>query len=66
MGYREQCLTFIFQIRTKGFERLPDNGNFPASLKTIPELVEYATLLIWNSSIWHTAVNFGQFHYLVS
>merc|ERR1712176_309352 len=54
----------VDEIRNHGFKRLPDQGNFPASLDTIEQLIEYTTALIWNGSVWHTAVNFAQFNYL--
>ena len=43
---------------------MPDQGGFPASIDTIDQLAEYATALIWNGSVYHTAVNFGQFNLL--
>lgn len=43
---------------------MPDCGGFPASIDSVEKLVEYTTALVWNGSVWHTAVNFGQFNYL--
>ncbi|KAL5255989.1 hypothetical protein ACHWQZ_G011263 [Mnemiopsis leidyi] len=54
----------VDEIRNQGYKNLPDQGGFPASLETIDQLIEYTTALIWNGSVWHTAVNFGQFNYL--
>ncbi|XP_063674416.1 polyunsaturated fatty acid 5-lipoxygenase-like isoform X2 [Bolinopsis microptera] len=54
----------VDEIKNQGYKRLPEQGGFPGSLDTIEQLIEYTTALIWNGSIWHTAVNFGQFNYL--
>ena len=51
-------------MREKGFGRVPDNAQFPAKITTFSELVEYVTIIMWNSSVYHAAVNFGQFVYL--
>ncbi|XP_056598343.1 polyunsaturated fatty acid 5-lipoxygenase-like [Triplophysa dalaica] len=40
-----------------------DPEEFPQSLKTREELVEYLTAVIFNASAQHAAVNFGQFEW---
>ena len=54
----------LLQIHSIGFKRIPENAGFPPKLSTVAELTEYCCTLIFGSSIWHTAVNFGQFYYL--
>ena len=49
------------QICQEGFKAYPRNAGFPRNLTTVPELVHYVTVLLFNSPIKHTAVNFGQF-----
>eukprot|EP00116_Pleurobrachia_bachei_P005274 sb/3465536/ len=59
-----ELLAFLEELRNIGFAKVPEKANFPEKLTTVTELVDYITMIMWNSSIWHTAVNFGQFNYL--
>ena len=52
------------EVHYKAFPAFGDNPagrGFPESINTKDELIEYCTLIIFNGSAQHAAVNFGQF-----
>ena len=44
-----------------GYDGAPDGHGFPKKMKTRKDLIHYCTLIMFNSSAQHAAINFGQF-----
>ena len=44
-----------------GHNGTPDGHGFPERIESCGELIDYCTLIIFNGSAYHAAVNFGQF-----
>ncbi|XP_073695195.1 polyunsaturated fatty acid 5-lipoxygenase-like [Garra rufa] len=52
---------FVQDVCFSGMKNCGKDSEFPNSLKTREELVEYLTVVIFTASAQHAAVNFGQF-----
>ena len=48
----------LFQITELGFKGFKDACGFPSSISSKKELSEYLTVIIFNVSVFHAAVNF--------
>uniref|UniRef100_A0A8C1MEJ4 Arachidonate 5-lipoxygenase n=1 Tax=Cyprinus carpio TaxID=7962 RepID=A0A8C1MEJ4_CYPCA len=57
----EEIQAFVQDVCSSGMKYCPQNSEFPNSLKTREQLVEYLTVVIFTASAHHAAVNFGQF-----
>ena len=51
----------IHTVAFPGYLGAPQGHGFPDKIETIPDLVEYCTLIMFTGSAQHAAVNFGQF-----
>ncbi|RXN17464.1 arachidonate 5-lipoxygenase-like isoform X1 [Labeo rohita] len=56
----EEIQAFVQDVCISGMKNCPKNCEFPNSLKTREQLVEYLTVVIFTASAQHAAVNFGQ------
>ena len=55
---------FITDVHENGIPSVGDTPNgIPDKLTTIDELTEFVTMFIFNSSVYHAAVNYGQLDY---
>ncbi|WAR08058.1 LOX5-like protein [Mya arenaria] len=55
---------FVKDIRENGMTKRPGKSNgFPETLKTIKELTEFASMIIFHSSVYHASMNFSQSDY---
>ncbi|KAK2892452.1 hypothetical protein Q8A67_012440 [Cirrhinus molitorella] len=57
----EEIQAFVQDVCISGMKNCPKDCEFPNSLKTREELVEYLTVVIFTASAQHAAVNFGQY-----
>ena len=55
---------WAYDVHSYGFpghDGAPDGHGFPEKIESLKELINYCTLIIFNGSAHHAAVNFGQF-----
>uniref|UniRef100_A0A672KT59 Arachidonate 5-lipoxygenase n=1 Tax=Sinocyclocheilus grahami TaxID=75366 RepID=A0A672KT59_SINGR len=57
----EEIQAFVQDVCSSGMKYCPQDCEFPDSLKTREQLVEYLTVVIFTASAHHAAVNFGQY-----
>ncbi|XP_077073636.1 polyunsaturated fatty acid 5-lipoxygenase-like [Siphateles boraxobius] len=56
----KEIQAFVQDVSLSGMKNCPNNCEFPDSLKTREQLVEFLTVVIFTASAQHAAVNFGQ------
>ncbi|CAM4719815.1 unnamed protein product [Leuciscus chuanchicus] len=57
----QEIQAFVQDVCFSGLKNCPKNCEFPDSLNTREQLVEFLTVVIFTASAQHAAVNFGQY-----